>query len=166
MLADREFVGEAWFCWLQQQRIPFHQRLKRNTLVPDTDHRPVRLDALFGTLAPGQCQSLPGRRPVWGCFVHLVALPLEDGDCLFIASSSVPPAQALDAYADRWLIETLFGCLKSRGFNLEKIHLTDPQRLSKLMGLLTLAFVWAYRTGMLLHDMQQAILLKNSESNP
>ena len=109
--------------------------------MPDTDHRPVRLDALFGTLAPGQCQSLPGRRPVWGCFVHLVALPLEDGDCLFIASSSVPPAQALDAYADRWLIETLFGCLKCRGFNLEKIHLTDPQRLSKLMGLLALAFV-------------------------
>ena len=51
--ADREFVGQAWFGWLQQQRIPFHQRLKRNTLVPDTNNRPVRLDTLFGTLAPG-----------------------------------------------------------------------------------------------------------------
>ena len=89
-----------------------------------------------------------------------MALRLEDGDCLFIASSSLPPAEALDAYADRWQIETLFGCLKSRGFNLENTHLTDPQRLSKLMGLLALAFVWAYRTGMLLHDTQWAIPLK------
>ncbi len=27
LLSDREVVGEAWFRWLQQQRIPCHQRL-------------------------------------------------------------------------------------------------------------------------------------------
>ncbi|WP_125468878.1 hypothetical protein [Methylomagnum ishizawai] len=49
-------------------------------------------------------------------------------------------------------METLFGALKSRGFNLEDTHLTDPKRLAKLMGLLALAFAWSYRTGELLHD--------------
>ena len=44
------------------------------------------------------------------------------------------------ASADRWQIETLFGCLKTRGFNFEDTHLTDPERLSKLLGLLALAF--------------------------
>ena len=152
LLADREFVGEDWFRWLQKNGIPFHQRLKRNTLVPNAWNRMMRLDVLFGSLKPGESHRLPGRRPVWGCFVHLSALRLDDGDFLFIASSGAPQAEALDAYAGRWQVETLFGCLKSRGFNLEDPHLTHPERLAKLMGLLALAFAWTCRTGELLHD--------------
>ena len=92
LLADREFVGEDWFRWLQRQGIPFHQRLKRNTLVPNGWNRMLRLDRLFGSLKPGESARLPGRRPVWGCFVRLSALRLEDGDFLFIASSAAPQA--------------------------------------------------------------------------
>lgn len=152
VLADREFVGEDWFRWLQKNGLPFHQRLKRNTLVPNAWNRMMRLDVLFGSLKPGESHRLPGRRPVWGCFVHLSALRLDDGDFLFIASSGAPQAEALDAYVGRWQVETLFGCLKSRGFNLEDTHLTHPERLAKLMGLLALAFAWTCRTGELLHD--------------
>ena len=165
LLADREFVGEDWFRWLQRQGIPFHQRLKRNTLVPNGWNRMLRLDRLFGSLKPGESARLPGRRPVWGCFVRLSALRLEDGDFLFIASSAAPQAEAIDACADRWQVETLFGCLKSRGFNFEDTHLTDPERLSKLMGLLALAFAWTYRTGQLLHE-QNPILFKRPYSAP
>lgn len=71
LLADREFVGEAWFHWLQTQRIPFHQRIKCDTLVPNPWNRMMRIDTLLGSLKPGQVRLLPGRRPVWGCFVHL-----------------------------------------------------------------------------------------------
>ena len=166
LLADREFVGEAWFQWLQHQGIPFHQRLKRDTRVPNSWNRMMRLDQLFGSLRPGGARHLAGRRPVWGCFVHLSALRLADGDFLFIASSGAPQAEALDAYADRWQVETLFGALKSRGFNLEDTHLTDPKRLAKLMGLLALAFAWTYRTGELLHDGPSPIRQKKTLSRP
>lgn len=44
-------------------------------------------------------------------------------------------------------IETLFGALKSRGFNLEDTRLQDPERLSKLLALLALAFTWAFVVG-------------------
>lgn len=44
LLADRELVGEDWFCWLQRQGIPFHQRLKRNTRAPNAWNRMMRLD--------------------------------------------------------------------------------------------------------------------------
>jgi hypothetical protein len=159
LLADREFVGEDWFRWLQQQGIPFHQRLKCNTLIPNAWNRLRRADVLFGSLKPGQEYHLPGRRPVWGCFVHLSALRLEDGEWLIIASFNAPQAHAIEAYADRWQIETLFGCLKSRGFNLEDTHLVDPKRLGRLFALLALAFAWTYRTGELLHE-QHPIRLK------
>lgn len=59
LLADREFVGEAWFRWLQKQGIPFHPHLKRNTLVPNGWNRRMRLDVLFGSLKPGACRRLP-----------------------------------------------------------------------------------------------------------
>jgi hypothetical protein len=154
LLADREFVGEDWFRWLQKQGIPFHQRLKGNTLIPKAWNRRRRADALFGSLTPGQSFHLPGRRPVWGGFVHLSALRLADSEWLIIASFNAPQAQAIDAYADRWQIETLFGCLKSRGFNLEDTHLVDPERLGRLFALLALAFAWTYRTGELLNEQQ------------
>ena len=103
--ASREFVGEDRFRWLQRQGIPFHRRLKRNTLVPNSWNRVMRLDVLFGSLKPGGGRRLPGRRPVQGSFVHVTALRLPDGDFLFVASSGAPRAEAVDAYADRRQIE-------------------------------------------------------------
>lgn len=164
LLADREFVGEAWFRWLQAQHIPFHQRIKRDTRIPNAWNQLKRADQLFGALKPGQVLHLSGRRPVWGCFVALSGLRLADGDWLIIASSDATQAQAIDTYARRWEIETLFGCLKSRGFNFEDTHLVDPERLGKLVGLLALAFAWTYRTGEQL-DIHQPILFKKRYSD-
>jgi len=165
LLADREFVGEAWFRWLQGRRIPFHQRIKCNTLVPNQWNRIMRIDTLLGSLKPGQAHLLPGRRPVWGCFVYLSVLRLDDGEFLAIATSGAPQAEAIDAYADRWQIETLFGCLKTRGFNFEDTHLRDAARLSKMMGLLALAFAWTHRIGEQLHDQDRPIPLKKRSSD-
>ena len=50
-------------------------------------------------------------------------------------------------YKKRWGIETLFGALKSRGFNLEDTHLKEPERISRLLALLALAFTWAFVVG-------------------
>jgi len=40
------------------------------------------------------------------------------------------------------------GALKSRGFNLEDMHLKDSERLSRVLGLLALAFTWAFVVGL------------------
>ena len=47
----------------------------------------------------------------------------------------------------RWEIECLFGCFKGRGFNFEDTHITDKERIKKLVALLAIAFTWAHRTG-------------------
>jgi len=72
LLADREFVGETGLRWLQAQRISFHQRITCDTLVPNHWNRMMRIDALLGSLKPGQTHLPPGR-PGWGCFVHFSA---------------------------------------------------------------------------------------------
>jgi len=50
------------------------------------------------------------------------------------------PETALDHYKQRWKIETLGGCLKTRSFDLESIHMTDPGRAQKVVALLAISY--------------------------
>jgi len=117
LLADREFVGQAWFEYLQRQDIAFRIRIKHNTLIPNRWNNMLRASVLFSSLQPGEHHVLAGRRPVWGCFVRILALRLENRELLILVTTDTPE-QALPDYARRWEIETLFGCLKSRGFRV------------------------------------------------
>jgi hypothetical protein len=47
----------------------------------------------------------------------------------------IRPHRALASYHQRWTIETLFANLKTKGFNLEDTHITDPEKLSTLLAL-------------------------------
>ena len=38
---------------------------------------------------------------------------------------SEEPEQAIERYGKRWGIETLFGCVKTRGFDLAATHLRN-----------------------------------------
>jgi hypothetical protein len=71
---------------------------------------------------------------------------------LILATWGVTPDTATTLYRRRWEIETLFAALKSRGFKLEKTHLTMPMqkflhRVERLVGLLALAFAWTHIVG-------------------
>lgn len=50
--------------------------------------------------------------------------------------------------------------LKTSGFNLEDTHLIDLGRISKLLCLLCIAFVWAYLAGIYKHQNIKAIKIK------
>jgi transposase len=60
------------------------------------------------------------------------------------------PDQAQSIYKQRWQIETAFRALKTSGFNIEDTHLTDMKRIEKLLALVIVAFVWAYKAGIFL----------------
>jgi len=54
---------------------------------------------------------------------------------------------ALRRYALRWTAEHMHQALKSRGFFLESTHLTQPARVSTLLAVIALAFVWCRLVG-------------------
>ena len=78
---------------------------------------------------------------------------------LIIASYRQDP-DVLGHYRDRWQIETMFKSMKSSGFNLEDTHLTNLDRISKLVALTAIAFVWAYRVGINKHENIKPIKIK------
>jgi hypothetical protein len=87
-------------------------------------------------------------------------LRLDDGSLLVVATQ-LAPKSALADYAKRWGIETLFGIFKTRGFCLESTHLTDSERLSKLLALLSLALCRTFLTGEWLHQLKPLALKKH-----
>lgn len=55
--------------------------------------------------------------------------------------------EACHWYAHRPRIETLFSDHKSRGFRLERSHISDPERLARLLIAVSLAYVWMIYLG-------------------
>lgn len=141
LVADREFIGEAWFTFLRQRRIPRCIRLRENTRLDDEFVR----DA-FQTLERGQVRTLFERAWVYGSQMQVVATLSPEGERIIVASDLTIPA-ILAVYRQRWAIECTFSALKSRGLGLEETHMVNAARIERLFGLLTLALVWIVRVG-------------------
>lgn len=146
ILADREFIGKEWFEYLEGLKVPFVIRIKANTLVPNTRGEVTPISDLFRHLRPAEYHKLDNKRPVWGTELFLSALRLKDGELLILATNQDPEC-ALALYKHRWEIETLFSCLKGRGFNFEDTRITDIKRINRMVAVLAIAFCWAHKCG-------------------
>ena len=160
VLADREFVGKAWFNYFVRQKIPFYIRIKWNFLVSDRQGRLVNAWQLFSGLKKGESRILEGKRKVFGLRFNIAGMRCHDGEFLIIATTASAD-NALTIYGYRWEIETLFGCLKTRGFNLEDTHITRLDRLSKLMAVLAVAFCWAHKVGEWKNEVKPIMIKKH-----
>ncbi len=159
LLADREFVGDKWFGWLKKEKIDFYIRVKKSELSSNSRNESIKIDRLFWDLKCGEQRTLKDKRTLWSHKVYLSGLSLEDGEMLIIASN-VDTDQHIIIYKKRWEIETLFSCLKGRGFNFEETHITDQEKIKKMLVLLTIAFCWAHKTGEWRHENLDEIKVK------
>ena len=155
LTGDREFVGKVWCSFLLLPRaIPFRLRLRHSDRISSRSGKSRPRGArVFDSLKVGEHRVLSGKRWVWGCRVYVVAIRLDDGELLIVATDRQPDT-ALADYRLRWGIETLFAALKTRGFNLESTHFTQAERLNKLVALLALAFCWAMLSGLWQHQLR------------
>lgn len=160
LFADREFVGIKWFGYLIENNIKFVIRIKKNTQVSNSRGVPVPAENLFRGLPRGGALILSGQRTVWGHALYVIGLKMPDGEFVIIATPEQPET-ALENYKERWPIETLFICLKTRGFDLESTQMTDPQRLEKLMAFLAIAFSWAHIIGEWCHEVKPIKIKKH-----
>jgi hypothetical protein len=146
LLGDREFVGKAWFRFLKTHRIKFQMRLHKDTLVRNGRGQLVQAWRLFCRTRLTCPLVISEARRMWGQELFLSGCRLKHGEYLILVSPEYDATPA-EQYRMRWGIETLFGALKSRGFNLEDTRLQDPERVSRLLALLAIAFTWAFVVG-------------------
>ena len=163
ILADREFVGELWFNWLTAHHIPFAIRIKKNSKVKNHHGKLVQIKELLRHVSHQETYRHGRILTVDGCLVRVFAKRDKDYGLVIVATNQLETVDAMTSYAKRWEIESLFACLKGRGFNLEETHLTKMDRVSKLVAVNALAFCWAYHVG--IHHDKQRPLKRKPKSN-
>ncbi len=158
IVGDREFIGEKWFSWLCEQKIPFIMRIRNNT--PLEDGRKAL--SLFDEF-PKETFKVIENQALFSGIYHIGHVEVETAkEPLMILISSGLEKESLSIYKQRWEIETLFGFLKSKGLNLEESKISEKEKIEKLMALLSLSFLWAMMAGDFKEAQKATPLKKNS----
>lgn len=68
---------------------------------------------------------------------------------IYLVSNMELAEEACYWYGKRFRIETFFSDQKSRGFYLHKSHISDPERIARLMIAACLAYIWVIYLGVI-----------------
>lgn len=157
LLADREFIGTEWFSFLIEQKIPFIIRVKQNCVVEIEEGGKLPIGRLRKWLSQKKVVNYPIN--LWGLSLYVSIERRKGAKEQMIVVSNFKFEDPLRMYRRRWEIETMFGCLKTRGFRMEDTHITDPDKIEKVIFVLAIALCWAYRIGDI-QDRAQPIEVK------
>ena len=157
LLADREFIGTQWFHFLIEQKILFIIRVKQNFIVEIGEGGKLPIGRLRKWLSLKKVVNHSIN--LWGLSLYVSIERKRGAKEQMIVVSNFKFEDPLGMYRRRWEIETMFGCLKTRGFRMEDTHITDPDKIEKVVFVLAIAFCWAYRVGDI-QDRAQPIEIK------
>ncbi len=93
------------------------------------------------TIKTGQTVTLKNPQIIWGHQLYLGASRNDNNELMVVASNNILEQNIIETYKQRWSIETMFGFFKSKGFNLEETHLSTPEKISTLFGILSFSLV-------------------------
>ena len=151
LVADREFVGQGWIGWLNQNHIRYYIRIRQNFRIRNPrSGKDVRAWHLFNRLRVGEELFYHKLYVHKGEYIYLAGAKLLDSDWkpeLQILICYNHPQHAVKTYKERWQIETLFRAMKSSGFDIKATHLRDMDRITRLLAMVCVALVWAYLVG-------------------
>ncbi|MGE0087816.1 MAG: transposase, partial [Desulfococcaceae bacterium] len=135
-------------------------RIRENQQVTNSRGLYTAASSLFRNLKPGENRILKGIRKIGETDVFVGGMKCRSGE-FFIAVTFCNPEKIFEIYAKRWQIETMFACLKTRGFRFESTRLRDPERINRLPSIVVTAFVWAYLTGEINENKKQTVIKKH-----
>jgi hypothetical protein len=147
LLADREFIGEPWFRFLIEEDIPFVIRVKRSFMAEGVRHGyAVPIGELLKNLGHKKAH-INHSITLWkhDLFASVEYAKGAKEPMIVVSNRAFP--NPLSLYRWRWGVETLFECLKSRGFRMEDTHMIESDKIEKLLFVLSIAVCWAYKTG-------------------
>ena len=148
-LGDGEFDGTALQATLNEAGWSYACRTALST-VATWEGVTFRLDTLGACSKPGtliELKEVQFTRGAYGPVMVLSCWAKGYQDPLYLVSNMATAEDACRFYAKRFRIETFFSDQKSRGFHLHKSHMSDVQRLSRLLIAACLAYIWIVYLG-------------------
>jgi Transposase DDE domain len=148
-LGDGEFDGTALQATLHEAGWSSVCRTAMST-VATWEGETFRLDTLRACSKPGTLIALKEvkfTRDAYGPVMVLSCWAKGYQEPLYLVSNMATAEEAGRLYEKRFRIETFFSDQKSRGFHIHKSHMSDVQRLSRLLIAACLAYIWIVYLG-------------------
>ena len=148
-LGDGEFDGTALQATLNEAGWFYACRTAQST-VATWEGETFRLDTLGACSKPGTLialQEVKFTRYAYGPVMVLSCWAKGYQDPVYLVSNMDAAEEACRYYQKRFRIETFFSDQKSRGFHIHKSHISDPQRLARLLIAACLAYIWIVYLG-------------------
>ena len=148
-LGDGEFDGTALQATLNEAGWSYACRTATST-VATWEGETFRLDTLGACSKPGTLialQEAQFTRDAYGPVMVLSCWAKGYQEPLYLVSNMATAEEACRLYEKRFRIETFFSDQKSRGFHIHKSHISDVQRLSRLLIAACLAYIWIVYLG-------------------
>lgn len=160
IVGDREFIGIKWVKYLKVNNINFCMRIPKSHGITLKNGSTCTIDALLtGKETRYFCDVL-----VDGIVTNMMVKKLKPkkgkNEYLFLIGN-IPSKELGKVYRLRWSIETLFQQFKGRGFDLESTHLQCPEKLKKLLALVSIAVAVCICIGEIYHEKVKKIKNKN-----
>jgi hypothetical protein len=148
-LGDGEFDGIEFQAQIDAYDWAYVCRTAKNAQLTQ-DHETFPFEQV--QVQAGECISLPQVKHTEKQYgpVHAIAWWRKgEKKPIYLVTNMALAQEACHFYAKRFRIETFFSDQKSRGFHLHKSHISDPNRLSRLMFAACLAYIWIIFLGAL-----------------
>jgi len=142
ILGDGEFDGVLWLQTLTQYGWHYVCRTAKSRLLFEAD---LCISFAEWGVQQGECLSMPAIQFTQARYGPVMAIAWwETGykDPIYLLTNLDSAQAACAYYRKRFHIETFFADQKSRGFHLHKSHISDPQRLLRLLIAACLAYIW------------------------
>lgn len=142
VLGDGEFDGVALLRQVKAYGWEYVMRTASNALLSDGD---LRCNFAGLGVSPGGLVAVPHATFTAQGYGPLLALAVwEQGyeKPLYLVTSLAEPYAAAAYYKKRFRIECFFSDTKTRGFRLEESHLSEVDRVSRLLLAAVLAYWW------------------------
>lgn len=149
LLGDGEFDGIDLQSLANGWKWEYVLRTGKNIVVNWQGHE-FPFERAIKYVRAGECIELTDALFTKDQYGPIMAIIWWRKDCkepILLVTNMTDSQQACCAYCKRFRIETFFSDQKSRGFHLQKSHLSDPERLSRLMIAACLAYHWVIYLG-------------------
>lgn len=163
LLADREFMSKEWLNFLNKKQLAFAIPLRKDMLI--------RVNEALQTQAVGKTfHSLKSleytevQAILWNHSVRLSAYRNDKNELMVVAASGDIDVNIFALYKFCWSIERLFKHLKSGGFDIEKSHITIPNRFMKFVTVCAIASALIIKNGLIQHEIKP-IRIRTQKTN-
>jgi hypothetical protein len=147
IIADREFIGNDWFVNFYDLSLNFIIRLRKGQYKANLIGNRTYENLQKRAIKKGKASSIILIEGIkFRLWVVKNASKTDNEPLIYILTSIIEKRNIPDLYRLRWKIECLFKHLKTNGYNLEDLRMTNLDKIRLLIAILVLAYVMAILT--------------------